>query len=107
MPLDKIKHPSKFPAAFHDIFLRGEGEFLIQTGERQADAYREARRFRTFLKSLKNYPLHPTAQVAKLWHARTVVKEDPVVNAWDFYIILEDRAGMLEAAERVLENFWK
>lgn len=102
MPLDKIKHPTKFPAAFHNVFLRGEGSYLMASGDRRADAYRESRRFRTFLKSLQVFNLHPTAQAASRWRARTVIKEDLVVNNWDFYVILEDQARMIEAAELAL-----
>ena len=74
----------------------------MNSGDRRADAYREARRFRTFLKSLAAYPAHPTAQVASRWHARTQLVEDPVVDQWDFYVILEDRARMIAAAEAAL-----
>jgi len=104
MALDKPKRLELYPAKFHDVLLRGEGRWLLQTfdWEERDIAMREARRFRAFIKALRAYPGHPSAQVGNLLSLRTEVRQDPLTNGWDFKVIIEDRRGMLAMAERTL-----
>ena len=58
MPIDKPKHPNKFPAEFHLALISDSGTFLTAISDSRKACKTEARRFRCFLKSLAEYPLH-------------------------------------------------
>lgn len=83
MPLDKVKSPDWFPASFHIMLTKARQDFDASLGVEgsaaltlptQKLALREARRFRTFLKSLRAYPLHPRSQLLYAVDFRTQVR---------------------------------
>jgi hypothetical protein len=59
MPIDKPKHPDSFPAIFHTPLRGFTGEYFIDSGD-ERHCKSQARKYRCFLKSLEDYPLHPS-----------------------------------------------
>lgn len=98
MPLDAIKPPARFPALFHLHLRQSEGRFFLERFDTQEEAQREARRWRAFIKSLREFPRHESALVLGTWSARTSVR--PFVHGgWELAIMYRpSMTSLLESA---------
>lgn len=76
MPLDKLKHPKHFPNDFFRAIAIPDlkRERIICISPEKKVCKREARRFRCFLKSLAQYPLHPAQQEIADYEVSTRIK---------------------------------
>lgn len=76
MPTLKIKPPHKYPQAFHLAVKLGIGKRVLLSGTHR-ECLLVAKKFRCFLKSLRDYPLHPLQSVLQLCDVKTRIEELP------------------------------
>ena len=98
MPLDSIRPPAKFPPHFHLHLRQAEGSFPLASYPSLEEARREARRWRAFIKSLREFPRHESALALGDWSARTSIHLLPS-GQWELAIVYRpSMAAALEAA---------
>lgn len=98
MPLDNIRPPAKFPPLFHLHVCQIEGRFPLDSFPTWEEARREARRWRAFIKSLREFPRHESAIVLGDWSARSSIRQLPS-GQWELAIVYRpSMAAALEAA---------
>jgi hypothetical protein len=74
MPTDKLRQPDLFPALFHYPLQTGLGEYFIAAGTKE-HCKSAARKYRCFLRSLREYPLHPSLKQLEKHSVRTEVRQ--------------------------------
>jgi len=76
MPTLKIKPPNKYPRSFSLALELGEGGHTLTTGTKP-ECLLVAKKFRCFLKSLRDYPLHPLQNILQRYDVKTRVEQLP------------------------------
>jgi len=98
MPTDKPRNPSKFPAYFNEPFSKWKGKHILAIGDTQAECKLLARKFRCFLRSLNDYPLHPHHKVLGVCTVRTRVQK-LVEEKWALYVIVNRKLNFWHCVE--------
>lgn len=89
MPTDKPKHPGNFPLSFHFPLSLGPGKYFAISGNRE-EARLYARKYRCFLRSLQDYPLHPSTVNMNAFSIKTKAIQAGE-NEWNIYVIVKDK----------------
>ena len=90
MPTDAIRPPQKFPEYFHFTLEQGLGSHLMVIKDTKSEAESIARKYRAFLRSLKQYPLHPLHKKIKYFDVRTRKAQLPN-KKWALYIDVKQK----------------
>jgi len=92
MPLDKIKHPDKFPIWMHEALReRDQKKCFIYSCNEKRTALRECRRFRTFRKSLQFYSNHILAKIEKNFELRLSIVAEEDETLYSIYLTFTDK----------------
>lgn len=89
MPLDKPKALDKYPASFWGALRAGEGRHVVVEAADIRDIQREARRFRAFLRGIKQESSgHLLRQALRDYHIRSQISWSEYSESWQLYAIL-------------------
>lgn len=92
MPLDRPKPPGDYPRIFHNAIRNGVGSWVVFAGT-EGEVRREARRFRAFMKSLQDYRLHETSNIADMFEIKTKLIKGTV--HWRLAIVVKQKMSEL------------
>jgi hypothetical protein len=82
-----LHEPGYFNTEWHQAIMRGEGrDKVVQTFFTQSGAKNAQKKWALFTYSLRNFPLHPTAQVYSDLVHRTRVDWLPELNRWALFL---------------------
>lgn len=90
MPSDKIKSPDLFPEYFPRPLLLGLGKWWMMEADDKQPCRAVARKYRAFLNSIKQFPLHPLNAALELKTARTKVEQHRD-GQWILYIVVNKK----------------
>lgn len=68
------RNPDKYLAAWHELLRRPPGRYALARAADAQEARKLQNRFNSFKASLRNHPLHPTAQELSRRTARVTVE---------------------------------
>ena len=68
------RNPDKYPATWHAILQDSPGQRLLALVSSREEVRRTANKFNAFKASLREHPLHKTAQALKTRHVRLSVE---------------------------------
>lgn len=113
MPIDKPKHPDKYPESFRSALRisfntaryspTGEGESYCDSYPSQQEALSAARKFRAFRKGILRYPLHGLWPILQAGDVRTKVAESPWGGSWNLITQFTFKGGQKGELARQLE----
>jgi len=96
MPTDKLRPIELFPSHFQYPIKNGNGKYLLTTTNTEREALAMARRYRTFLKSLRLMTLHYLSLRMMNKSVKTKVSRDG--EWWAVHVVVKDKFDFLVPA---------
>lgn len=85
------RNPDKYLASWHKLLRRPPGRYALARAEDAKEARKLQNRFNAFKASLRNHPLHPTAQELSRRSARVTVEDLTATELGGFCLWVETR----------------